>query len=251
MKTLGSYTLKSKQLQEELSLLSCHQNNLIFILRHGQIEDHETKRFIGQTDVYLDKIGIAQALFWQKTFLNAGIQFDAVYSSSLKRSVKTAKIIFPERDFAVVKESESIFENGVSNYIWVDRRLDEINMGNWDGRTFADIKKTMPVEFEERGKKLNDFRPPNGENFKDLSERIKLFFDDLSRQLSSQVFFESTSSNHFSDGFQKSTTVKRQILVVTHAGIIRVLLSRLMNMDITDTFKTKLSYGHLFVFSMS
>ncbi len=64
---------------------------MIYLLRHGEIEGAEVKRFIGQTDVPLNETGIKQAYFWKKEL--GHIKFSKVYSSDLSRTVETAKIV--------------------------------------------------------------------------------------------------------------------------------------------------------------
>ena len=162
MKILNSYEPCSKRFQADLSSLYSKNDSLVYLLRHGRIEGHGTKRFIGQTDVFLDDIGKSQAKTWNKA-LNS-IHFNAVYSSSLKRCSKTAQLVCPNQN------------------INIDNRLNEINMGNWDGKTFDEIKKNNLEEFKKRGREMYQFRPANGESFKDLSDRIFPFLTLLKQQ---------------------------------------------------------------------
>ncbi|MCK5098036.1 MAG: histidine phosphatase family protein, partial [Desulfobacteraceae bacterium] len=62
---------------------------MIFLLRHGQIQDSERKRYIGTTDVCLDNTGVLQAHYWKTVF--SSINIDTIYSSSLKRCNHTAQ----------------------------------------------------------------------------------------------------------------------------------------------------------------
>jgi len=182
----------------------------MFLLRHGQIHGHEKKRFIGgRTDISLDDVGKAQALAWQKAF--SEIQFDAVYSSELKRCLNTAAIICPEQN------------------IQIDPVLNEINMGTWDGKSFDEIREAVPLEFERRGRQIDRFRPPEGESFQDLLERVSPFFNGCIKKHQSQQL--------------------SRILVVTHAGVIRVMASRLLKINPKQLFEIRMDYGHLFLVS--
>ncbi|MCP4673063.1 MAG: alpha-ribazole phosphatase [Desulfobacula sp.] len=212
MNILNSYAPGSKRFLEDLLNIycrTCKNNSLIFLLRHGQIQDHETKRFIGQTDIPLDSTGIKQAMSWQKSF--ASIKFNTVYSSTLKRCSKTAQIVSPQ------------------NYINIDSRLNEIDLGEWDGKTFDEIKKNHSEEFKKRGRQIYHFQPARGESFKDLSKRILPFFNKL-----------NTKPLEFNIRGNKT-------LVVTHAGVIRMLVCHILGINPQDMFKTKLDYGQLFV----
>lgn len=180
------------------------------MLRHGQIDGHEKKRFIGsRTDIPLDHGGKAQALDWQKAF--SEIRFDAIYSSELKRCRETAALICPEQN------------------IQIDHRLNEINMGTWDGKSFDEIREAVPLEFERRGKQIDRFRPPEAESFQDLLERVSPFFDCCIKMHQSQQL--------------------SRILVVTHAGVLRVMVCKLLKINPQQLFEIRMDYGHLFLVS--
>jgi len=177
----------------------------IFLLRHGQIQNSNLKRFIGDSDVLLDEIGLQQADYWGKAF--SLLDLNTIYSSSLKRCCNTAEFIANKKQFIKVPE------------------LNEISMGTWDGKTFDEIKKSMPEEFEKRGKQMDRFCPRGGESFQDLKNRVLPFFD------------------------AKIKNKAGHTLVVTHAGVMRVILCRIMGLSLKDLFKIRLHYGQVFVIS--
>lgn len=104
--------------------------------------------------------------------------------------------------------------------------LSEINLGTWENKTFDDIKKNKPNQFKDRGENPDTFTPPDGENFLDVQNRIIPFFNRLS-------------------GADKN------ILIITHAGVIRVLLTRLSGGNLKQIFKIPLSYSELIVLKNS
>ncbi len=207
MKILNEYRPGSKPLQDDPSKQFSNTRPCIFLLRHGQIQGHQTRRFIGRTDVPLDETGVTQALFWKNAFAN--VRFDQIYSSSLSRCQDTAALICPEKK------------------IRIDERLNEINMGTWDGESFDHIRKTSPQLFEQRGEQIDTFAPPKGESFKDLQTRAAPFFEELSQNL-------------------KSPT-----LVVTHSGVIRLMICHYLGMAPRQLFEVKLGYSHLFLLGNS
>jgi len=178
-------------------------DSLIFLLRHGQICGAEEKRFIGTTDVPLDDTGLLQARYWQAAF--SEFPLDAVYSSSLQRCDHTARQIAGKRPI-----------------INADA-LNEIHMGKWDGKTFEEIKTRYPEEFKKRGESLSFYRPPGGESFQDLSDRVLAFFNETLAKK------------------------KEKTLIVTHAGVIRVIFCHVLNLPLQDLFQIKLAYGELFI----
>ena len=66
----------------------------VVLLRHGESDSNASGRFIGWDDVALTAQGILEAREAGLTLLKEGLQdFDAVYCSYLKRSIKTAWIV--------------------------------------------------------------------------------------------------------------------------------------------------------------
>ena len=194
----------SNQLPADLSGKFSDKGPLLFILRHGQIEGHGTRRFIGCTDIPLDDTGQEQARRWQVPL--AAIRFKQVYTSALTRCRETAALAYP--DSAPI----------------IDRRLNEINLGDWDGQDFEHIKTNYPDLFEQRGRDIYGFRPPAGESFKDLFQRASLFFSEL--PLSSHT------------------------LLVTHAGVIRAMRCFWAGEKMETLLSFKTHYGQLFVLAV-
>ncbi|MBI9092233.1 MAG: alpha-ribazole phosphatase [Desulfobacterium sp.] len=176
---------------------------MIYLLRHGEITGAATKRFIGQTDVGLARTGLDQAGFWQTYF--SGIHLDQVFASPLSRTVHTAKIVsgLTREEITLVAE------------------LKEINLGEWDGKTFKEIKETFPDQWKKRGRDLTGYRPPLGESFSDLSQRILPVFQRI------------------------SADNPGNILIVAHAGVNRMILCRLLKKKLEDLFAIPQAYGCL------
>ena len=64
----------------------------LYLIRHGVTSWNKQKRYCGYIDVPLSKEGREQAQKLAKSI--KPIKFDAVYSSDLKRAIKTAQIVF-------------------------------------------------------------------------------------------------------------------------------------------------------------
>lgn len=204
MKILNSYKPELKHPPENPLKTYLQDDSLIFLLRHGQICGAEEKRFIGTTDVPLDDTGLLQARYWQTVF--SEFPLGAVYSSSLQRCDHTARQIAGKRPPVINTDA-----------------LNEIHMGEWDGRAFEEIKMYYPEEFIKRGESLSSYRPPDGESFQDLSNRVLVFFNEILARK------------------------KEKILIVTHAGVIRVILCHILNLPLKDLFQIKPAYGELFI----
>src|SRR5690348_12200477 len=88
----------------------------VYLLRHGETQwNADGNRYCGRTDISLTKKGISQAELVHDQLKQ--IRFDAVYSSPLRRATYTAQIA-----------------SGINEVI-TDKRLIEVDFGNWEGKT--------------------------------------------------------------------------------------------------------------------
>jgi alpha-ribazole phosphatase len=178
----------------------------LYLLRHGEtMASDGPRRYIGWQDVPLSEAGILQAANWAEVFANTNIK--AIHSSDLSRCRDTANIISKA--------------TGVQVRLVPEFR--EIHLGDWEGIPFHEMKTSQPEIFAERGRRIADHRPPRGESFQDLDQRVWPRFESL---------------GHESDDPR---------LIVTHAGVIRVLLCRILGMPLSNLFRIGLDAGSLTV----
>ena len=177
----------------------------IFLVRHGQIEWKSEKAYIGQLDLPLSPEGVAQAEKLRELFKT--IPLDCAYTSPLRRCVATMDILLGERQIPRFR---------------VDA-FKEIDMGEWDGKTFTEIKERYPGSYEQRGRELDVFAPPAGESFVELQQRVLPVFAEVVKENDSQ-----------------------SIVILAHAGVIRVILAYLFGLTIKEVFKWKISYAGSF-----
>jgi alpha-ribazole phosphatase len=176
----------------------------VFLLRHGAVQaSGSSKRYIGHTDLPLCDVGREHAHRWADYFSKAGL--NDIYSSDLSRCLETARIIAAQGSM----EPRALAE------------LREISLGAWEGQSFDTIKTLYPEEFEQRGDHIADHRPPGGESFRDLQNRVWPIFQKVAHQDTGNTLF------------------------VTHAGVIRVLICRLLDMPLDKLFTIGQAYGAL------
>jgi alpha-ribazole phosphatase len=173
------------------------------MLRHGVIEGDDRQRFIGQSDPPLSESGRRQARQWNR--LLGEIKFEAVFSSDLHRAEETARII----------------ADGHQMQIRIISKLREIHLGHWEGHLMDSVRRNFPEKWRERGQNLPSYRPPGGESFSDLQERVVPVFKDLAGELRG-------------DG-----------LIVAHAGVNRVILCHVLGMPLENLFRLGQDYGAL------
>lgn len=177
----------------------------IYLMRHGEIDASvDGKRcFTGQRDLPLTRNGLKQARIWARAFSETHL--DAVYCSDLMRCRQTAGVIAESRGITPVVRPE----------------LKEISLGEWEGSPVDCIKTNFPDLWKVRGAHPDGFRPPGGESFGDLTDRVFPCFEAICKQPGEIV------------------------LIVAHSGVNRAILSRLLNTPLSITNPIPQAYGCL------
>ncbi len=70
----------------------------LVLIRHGESTWNQENRFTGWTDVDLTEKGVGEAREAGRVLREIGLQFDVVYTSLLKRAIKTANLVLEELD---------------------------------------------------------------------------------------------------------------------------------------------------------
>jgi alpha-ribazole phosphatase len=120
-----------------------------------------------------------------------------IYSSDYKRAIQTAKKI----------------EKYTGAEVIVNSSLREIDMGEWEGADWDRIKRLHPEYYSEWSKHIIDMPYPGGESGGDVLKRIDTFITEL-------------VNSHY-----------KNVAIVTHGGVIKVLLSSLLGMGQEKRFR--------------
>lgn len=131
------------------------QRTRIYLVRHGQVEGYQEKRYNGQKDVALTELGQEQS--GRLSARLAEIDLDAVYSSDLARCRYGAGLIAERHGLDVV----------------ADEALREVHVGVWQGRTWVELQKAHPQQWQQRLQDLANYRVPGGESLQDAADRIR------------------------------------------------------------------------------
>lgn len=161
----------------------------IYIIRHGETSKDRVFNFDGYPDGELTKTGLTQAHLTGKHL--SKVQFNAIYSSDLKRAVQTAEII-------------SSYQQDL--HVAIDKKIREIHMGVFHTSSEDQIRKEHPEFYNEFLKKDTDFRYPKGESGEEV----------LIRTLS---FLKSIKFKELDN-----------ICIVCHGGVIRSVISHFLGL---------------------
>ena len=133
----------------------------LWVMRHGETEWNVAGRLQGRSDSALTARGRAQAA--RQAQLIAAIDASR-FSSPQGRARDSARIVFAGQPFAT------------------DPRLAEICIGDWTGRSAAELRAEAPDAFT--GPRLNWYdQAPGGERFAGLRARVRAFLAELGEPL--------------------------------------------------------------------
>ena len=158
----------------------------VYFIRHGQTDWNAEHRLQGQADIELNAVGRAQAARNGRRLaelIAEPASFDFV-ASPLGRTRET---------MALARAAMGLPRDGYR----VDSRLIEVNFGDWQGYTLAELDRINPGSSGARALDKWNFVPPGegAESYEMLHRRVRPWFDEL----------------------------VRPTVCVTHGGIFRVL----------------------------
>ncbi|MEP1206624.1 MAG: histidine phosphatase family protein [Rhizobiaceae bacterium] len=134
----------------------------IYFLRHGQTDWNVELRLQGQQDIPINDTGRAQARQNGQTLarlLDDPTRFRYI-ASPLGRTRETMNI---------VRQQLGLPSHGYE----VDDRLKEISFGLWETYTHDELRQTEPEKVAEREANKFYYRPPLGESYEQLLERVR------------------------------------------------------------------------------
>ena len=147
---------------------------LIFI-RHGQTDWNRERRLQGGQDIPINATGESQArrngrrlaeLFEDEGYAVADFSFVA---SPLGRCMRTMELV-----------REGLSPDGAGAFA-LDDRLKEITFGDWEGKTYGELRKMNAFMVNAREADKWGYVPPNGESYAMLSDRIRPWLESLDR----------------------------------------------------------------------
>ncbi len=153
-----------------------------YLIRHGQTFWNQENRMQGQHETDLTPLGEMQAVALGKRLKD--VTFDKVYSSPLRRCVKTTQLILGGRKIPVT----------------YDDALKEILMGDWQGILIDELKEKFPEETDLFWNHPEKHQRPTCETYEEVRKRAGKFMEETAA--------ENPGKN---------------ILVVTHGALLKTL----------------------------
>lgn len=208
----------------------------LYLIRHGETEGSETKRYKGSIDVPLSEKGIEQvkkvAVFIREHLrLESSAKYHsylrdihktkgsreqggkgarkaqrlaAVYTSNLSRAVKSAEIIARPYKLKPIQMKE----------------LRERSFGIWEGMSFTEIKERYPEEFSAWAGNPLKYSPVEGESTVEVEKRVMKAVNRILKK-------------HKGD----------EIAIVSHGGVSRIILCNILGISLENIFRIEQDYA--------
>lgn len=145
---------------------------LVYFVRHGQTDWNAEARLQGQAENDLNAVGRRQADDNGRTLgrlIGDPSSFDFIASPMLRTRHTMER----------VRKAMGLPETGYAT----DPRLVEVNFGDWQGFTFAELERSDPGANARREADKWAFVPPGeaAESYAMLAERVRPWFENLAR----------------------------------------------------------------------
>ncbi len=170
----------------------------IILVRHGETEWNVKGVFRGRIDIELNETGIKQAQLLVEYLSN--LKIDAIYSSPLKRAVKTAEMIASYHKLPVE----------------ITPGLIDFNYGEWQGLPRQEVKDKYKELYAEWIKNPHRVKTPSGETLDDVRKRAMDMVNDVIAK------YEDT------------------VALVSHRVVNKVLICALLGLDNSHFWNIKL-----------
>lgn len=174
----------------------------IILVRHGHTQQTESGKLYSDFAARLTEKGITQAKAIAEWMPREKV--DLLLSSRAERVQATAKIVAE-----AISMSPQILTN-----------LDEQNVGEWEDRTYMDIKKNNPQEYALWCADPVRQAPPGGESIEQMFQRVQRSLSELLSEHSG-----------------------KRIALVSHAGVIRSILIGALGMPVDNFWRLAVGTG--------
>ncbi len=207
----GYVSLQSSSMNEQPKTVEASKKEVLhpeesittlLLIRHGHTRMTEEGRLYSDPEAELTDEGLKQSKALAEWLMSRPP--DVVLSSTAKRVVATAESISGQTNIPILRVED----------------LNEWHVGNWEGRTYLDLKKNSPDEYKAWTADPIRMRPPGGESIEDMYERTKSRIAEIIEQY---------------DG--------KRVALVTHAGIVRSVLVHALGMPLDNFWRISIPVG--------
>lgn len=213
----------------------------LVLLRHGESTWNAENRFTGWTDVGLTEKGIQEAVEAARLLKEGGYTFDVVYTSVLKRAVKTTWIVLEEMDLMWIPVYNS----------W---QLNERHYGALQGLNKAETAKKYGEAQVKLWRRSYDIPPPALDEGDPRHPRFDPRYRDLKTEdLPRAESLKETVKRvlpYWEEVIAPELKKGRRILISAHGNSLRALVKYLDNMSDEDVVELNIPTGIPLVYEL-
>lgn len=177
------------------------------LIRHGESQWNLENRFTGWVDVDLSPKGEREAT--AAGHVLKGIPVDVLFTSMLKRAMRTAEIACREAGITDIP-------------VYRDQALNERHYGDLQGLNKAETAEKFGAEQVHVWRRSYDVPPPNGESLKDTQARVAPYYE-------SQIV--------------PLLRAGKNVLVVAHGNSLRSLVMFVEHLSPDEILKIEIATG--------
>ena len=212
----------------------------LVLLRHGQSQWNLENRFTGWKDVDLTDQGRSEARAAGQLMKEAGLEFDMVYTSVLKRAMRTAWLALDEME-----------------QLWLpvvrDWRLNERHYGNLQGLNKAETAQKFGEEQVLTWRRSYDIPPPSMPVEDERSAAGDRRYAAIKEQVPQAESLKDTVARfvpYFESDILPQIKAGKTILIAAHGNSLRALVKYLDNINEEDILKLNIPTGVPLVYEL-
>ena len=214
----------------------------VVLLRHGESTWNKENRFTGWTDVDLSEKGIQEAVEGGQVLQREGYRFDLLYTSVLKRAIKTANLALDQMELLWIPVQRS----------W---RLNERHYGALQGLNKAETAAKFGEEQVKIWRRSYDIPPPeltkDDERYPGKEAR---YADIPASELPVTECLKDTVARflpYWHGTIAPSIKEGRKVIIVAHGNSLRALVKYLDNISDADIVELNIPTGMPLVYELN
>ncbi|WP_159475751.1 alpha-ribazole phosphatase [Dyadobacter sp. 3J3] len=148
-------------------------------------------------------------------------RLDVALEDTFSAEFETIKTKLPENPDAIYSSPSTrctVLAQKLNPVFTIDDRLTELNFGDWEGATWDTVNESdLQIWMDD----FVNVVVPGGESMRQMSVRVLAFWAELIQ------------------------TSHKETIIVTHGGVIRLILAHLRNIELANAFDIKVAYGEV------